>query len=87
MEQLNRRENRVLKELLSVAIVNDEIDREDRFTLDNIYEKVDELTLNRVENLNGNRLRELVYELMRDGAHVQGIDVETFCLENYNLEW
>ena len=52
-----------------------------------LRDKVRSLTLQTIEDLDVNGLRELVYGLMRDSADVQGCSVEDYCLANHNLEW
>lgn len=52
-----------------------------------LREKVNSQTLKTVEELDISDLKSLVYKLMRDGAEVQGCEVEDFCLDSYGLEW
>jgi len=49
--------------------------------------KIGENTMKTIEQLDEGELRGLVYDLMREGAEVQGVEVKDFCLDNYNLEW
>jgi len=52
-----------------------------------LREKIAENTMKTIEQLNEKELRELVYDLMREVADVQGQEVEKFCLEYYGMEW
>ena len=51
-----------------------------------IRRKIISNTKKSIEDLNERELKSLVYDLMRDGAEVQGIEVEDFC-SDYELEW
>lgn len=86
MNKLTSAENRLIKELISQETdtgSNKELNKE----LDVIYEKIDSLTLRKIEDLDITELRELVYDLMNDASNVQGMETEDFCLEFHNLEW
>jgi len=86
MNKLTKRESASLKELIA-GETDTSKDIETNKELLAIYEKIDGFTLKSIEDLDKNKLRELVYDLMRDGAKVQGMEVEEFCLRFHNLEW
>jgi len=52
-----------------------------------LRERVMENTMKTIEQLNESELRELVYDLMRESADVQGVEVEEYCKDMYGLEW
>jgi len=76
--------------LLNSVITMEMQSKEPQITLGiakTLREKIYENTMKTIAELNTNDLRQLVYNLMRDGAEVQGQEVEEFCLNGYGLEW
>ena len=86
MKKFTKKESQDLKALVQTKLEFGSTDQDVK-RYEPLIEKINSNTLRTVEELSKSQLQTLVYELMRDGANVQGCQVEDFCLDLYDLEW
>lgn len=86
MKKFTKKESQDLKALVQTKLEFGSTDQDVK-RYEPLIQKINSNTLKTIEQLDTTDLRELVYALMQDGAEVQGMKVEDFCLDIYNLEW
>ena len=86
MEKFTKEESKDLKALVQSKLEYGSTDQDVK-RYRPLIKKINSNTLKSIDQLNTTELRQLVYEIMKDGADSLGMLVEDFCLEVYDLEW